>query len=212
MSNQLIECVVGNGENNEHVVWQVAVNSVVWYWWPHELELRVEQDTTIDFSIFPFNEESDSVECLWTIDGEELDWGNDIYIDFPDTGLHEVIAYVTEGAEADTIRWGVEVYDPMGTADLADGADLPAEPTLYAPAPNPFNGVVNFKVFLPQAGDVSVVVYDVKGRVMIECCDGVLMKGVHNFAWNGQEFAAGLYLVVLQAGGERQVRKMVLVK
>ncbi len=209
---QSIVCVIGNGGNNERIVWEIAVNSVVWWWWPHELEFRAPVDTTVDFSIFPFNEESDSLECLWTIDGEELDFGNDIDILFNETGMHEVVAYVTEGVEADTVRWRVEVYDAERTADFADMADLPSEPMLYAPAPNPFNARTSVRFYLPKQESVQIDLINSIGRVVRKLENRKHRSGFHSIAIEMTDLASGVYFIRMKTRLYQNTVKAVFIR
>ncbi len=98
------------------------------------------------------------------------------------------------------------------TTDETDLTDLPSEPTLYAPAPNPFNAAVNLKFYLPYAQDVSLRIFDVHGREILECCRDVMLEEGHTFSWDGSDAPAGLYFAVLEAEGVRRVQKMAIVK
>ena len=78
--------------------------------------------------------------------------------------------------------------------------------------PNPFNAktVVSFE--MRDASNVKLSVYDINGRRAASLVDGHLSAGPHEIAFDGKELPSGVYFVMLEAGGETQVRKLLLVK
>lgn len=88
---------------------------------------------------------------------------------------------------------------------------------LAAPWPNPFNPATRLAFELPAAGRARLSVYDVRGREVARLIDERLGAGAHAATWRGvddagRDVAAGLYLVLLEAGGERVSKKAVLLK
>jgi len=68
---------------------------------------------------------------------------------------------------------------------------------------------------LPEAGRVSLAVYDAAGRRVRRLADGVYAPGTHGTTWQadddaGRSMAAGLYFVRLESKGTVIVRKVVL--
>ena len=69
----------------------------------------------------------------------------------------------------------------------------------------------------PQAGGVSLQVYDLRGRLVARLHDGHLARGLHRFVWNGtdaagQRVSSGIYFVRLQAPGVRLVQKATVLR
>ena len=208
-----LQCFASNEEEIESIVWNINVQSVVWWWWPHEFELSAIQDTTIEFAVFPFDEEADSIGYSWFLNNEALDSDSSlIEIPFPDVGQFEVTAYVREGIEADTIRWNVDVLERSFTADDEDFADLPTSPVLYPASPNPFNSSVKLSMYLPKADHVSLSIFDINGREVSRLVDGDVGAGSQTFVWNASDFPAGVYVVRMEAGDAMEMRKVVLVR
>jgi len=84
-------------------------------------------------------------------------------------------------------------------------------------APNPFASRTTVRFAVPNAGPVSLVVYDVAGRKVADLVDRPLPAGAHAVEWDGRDrdgsrVASGVYLVRLSAGGETVSREMVRVK
>jgi hypothetical protein len=108
----------------------------------------------------------------------------------------------------------MEVGD--GVSGVEGPSGLPA-PRLTA-VPNPFNPGTELRFTLPQAGPVSVRVFDLKGRrVRVLAQDRPLPAGEQSLIWNGADdtgrvVASGVYLVRLEAPGARATRRVVLAK
>jgi len=202
-----------HGEDAKSVVWTIEAHSIVWWWWPHEFELSVRQDTTMVFEVFPFNEESDSLEYAWYLNNEALDCDTSlIEISFPEIGTCEITAHAQEGIEADTIRWTVEVIERSFTTDETDLTDLPTSPVLYPATPNPFNSSVKLSMCLPHADRVLLAVFDVNGREVSRLVDWNVGAGNQSFVWNASGFPAGVYVVRMDVGDVSEIRKVVLVR
>gem|GEM_PF-776435 len=105
--------------------------------------------------------------------------------------------------------------DGESFAPYLAGAESPALPqscTLSQNYPNPFNPLTTIGYSLPQAGFVSLKVYDLQGRTVAVLADGYRPAGAHQVAWDAAEMASGVYLYVLKAGEATLSGKMVLLK
>jgi len=84
-------------------------------------------------------------------------------------------------------------------------------------APNPFNPQTEIKFTLPNASEVKLTVFDVRGRRISTLVSGALDAGVHTVNWDGRDNsdrgqASGVYLVLLEAGSERLTRRLTMVQ
>lgn len=102
--------------------------------------------------------------------------------------------------------------------DAVDGNDVPRVFSLGNPYPNPFNPqtVVPFQVPAP-GGEVSVVIYDVRGRRVRELLNRRVEAGRHTWIWDGrtesgQRAASGVYLVKMVAPGYTASKKLMMLK
>jgi len=104
---------------------------------------------------------------------------------------------------------------------LTDAEATPAaRTTLYPPAPNPFNPSVVLRFDLATPGQTELVVYDVRGRRVVELLRGApLGVGPHQVEWHGQDafgraLGSGIYFARLRVNGVDVggIRKMVLLK
>lgn len=83
--------------------------------------------------------------------------------------------------------------------------------------PNPFNPSTSFKYSLPEAGNVTVMIYDLNGKRVTELVNNYQNAGTYEVAWNGKndtgvQVSSGTYIYRIDAGDYSQVKKMVLMK
>ena len=120
------------------------------------------------------------------------------------------------------------VGPPNAPPALAESSDRPASAAgaaipsssgprlaLYPAAPNPFAEMTTLRYELPVGGRVSAGVYDLAGREVRHLLNRVEDAGPHALAFDrrderGERLAPGLYLVRLDAGGERRAGRLVL--
>jgi hypothetical protein len=94
---------------------------------------------------------------------------------------------------------------------------VPDQVVLHQNSPNPFNPETTIRFELPSAMRVQLSIFDVHGRLVRKLIDEQRGAGASTAAWNGRDdrgagVATGLYFYVLEAGGSRYQRKMVLLK
>ncbi len=94
---------------------------------------------------------------------------------------------------------------------------LPTVFSLASAQPNPFNPSTQIRFSVPQAGHVSLKVYDAAGRHVRTLVDDTRAAGQFAVTWDGRRdsgaaAAAGVYLYKLEANGSIQTRRMVMVR
>ncbi|MBD3349728.1 MAG: T9SS type A sorting domain-containing protein, partial [Candidatus Eisenbacteria bacterium] len=108
----------------------------------------------------------------------------------------------------------VHVQAESGILDVESGASTV---TLASPSPNPTDGSVSLRFYLPESAPVDMAVYDVAGRMvktLTRCAAGA---GWQTASWDGTDArgksaASGVYLCRLEAGGAVATRKMILLR
>jgi len=109
---------------------------------------------------------------------------------------------------------------PAGTGDDNPGPALPHAFALHQNYPNPFNPstVISFDIPVELDGaDFSLIIYDIRGRMVRRLQTGSAGPGENRVAWNGRSdngtrAVSGLYLYRLVVGGDVQTKRMVLLK
>jgi hypothetical protein len=80
----------------------------------------------------------------------------------------------------------------------------------FAARPNPFSGGAALHFSIPADRKVSLRVFDVSGRLVTTLVDEQLSAGRHRVVWESAGVSPGVYMAILQAGTERETRKLTL--
>ncbi|MFC1583895.1 T9SS type A sorting domain-containing protein, partial [Candidatus Neomarinimicrobiota bacterium] len=103
--------------------------------------------------------------------------------------------------------WGTYVV-----SGVADGDLLPMVYALHQNYPNPFNPSTTIKFDVVEMGHVSLVVYDLLGREIVNLVDQTLEPGFHTIAWNANRLASGIYFYRITVNDFVKSRKLVVLK
>ncbi len=111
-------------------------------------------------------------------------------------------------------------WDNPPTAVQTSTAAIPGRFSLEQNFPNPFNPSTTFKYELPQAGNVTLTIFNTLGQKVRTLVDGSRNAGLYSVMWNGKnengEFVpSGIYFYRLAVSGKSnftQTRKMMLLK
>lgn len=91
-------------------------------------------------------------------------------------------------------------------------ASLPVSYKLEQNYPNPFNPTTAIKFNLPEAGMVSLKIFNVLGQQVAELVNEVLNAGSYNYNFDASSLSSGVYVYSIQAADFVQTKKMVLLK
>ncbi len=94
----------------------------------------------------------------------------------------------------------------------AEVTDVPTRVSLGRNYPNPFSAVSTVPFSLDKAQRVRLAVYDLLGREVAVLADGMMAEGPHEVSFNAKGLPSGMYLYRLDAGSERQMKTMVLIR
>jgi photosystem II stability/assembly factor-like uncharacterized protein len=78
--------------------------------------------------------------------------------------------------------------------------------------PNPFNPTTTIEYSIPQAGLVTIQIYDILGREVATLVDEYLPAGTYETEFSANGLASGIYFYKLTAVNFSQTRKMLLLK
>ena len=214
-----------------------------WYWGDHnywsELHgyefLRPSADDTQDGSNYQIAFGEDLSEIL-IIDNDfyghtrfycSLDGGNSWGIS--NYEMVEGLYTSTTRVFSDTIpivfcSWHSTYYNPIDkdiifdelTDIKNDGISEPRFLTL-SNYPNPFNSSTTISFTLPEAGDVRLAVYDIRGRLVNRLIDENMDVGTHTVNWDGtdsdgESISSGVYFYSLIQAEKAISNRMILLK
>jgi len=111
----------------------------------------------------------------------------------------------------------IEIWAFSGATSGVNEDAVAERVTLLANFPNPFNPKTTIAYALPEAGHVTLRVYDVAGRLVRVLEDGEREAGAHSATWDGTDGAglgvgSGVYFCRLETDGRVETRSMVLLK
>ncbi len=110
--------------------------------------------------------------------------------------------------------------DTLSSSGLLRSEVISAHPSKYqfdTSYPNPFNASTSFRFELPEAIQISLVVYDLMGREVVRLVDKRLDAGSHLIIWDatnqtGRIVPTGIYIARLMTPEYTKSIKMVLLK
>lgn len=108
--------------------------------------------------------------------------------------------------------WYFALWHSGTTAVAENVSELPRKYALSQNFPNPFNPSTTIRYALPQAGDVTLKVYDLSGREIATLVSEKQTAGEHVIRWNPVGLASGVYFYRVQAGTFTASRKLVLIR
>jgi len=92
-------------------------------------------------------------------------------------------------------------------------ATIPASVELRQNYPNPFNPTTSIAFGIPQAGEVTLEVFDMIGRKVVTLLNSEHQRaGRHVISFNANNLASGMYIYRLQTGNKVLTKKLTLIK
>jgi len=127
----------------------------------------------------------------------------------PDTKQRYSIEIAIQGSDMDA--------NVIQKRSLVELLPIPTSFSLSQNYPNPFNASTTIEYGLPKDSDLSISIYDIRGRFVRDIYSGENQAGYHVTHWNGhndqgQNVASGLYFIVLHTPEYRMARKALILK
>lgn len=129
--------------------------------------------------------------------------------DFDPTGT-EPLAETIENALTDSeLATGVTYYYRVSAVDfngnesaaselvsapvlaVVGQSSIPQQFALHANYPNPFNPTSTIQYDIPEAANVTLVIYDILGREVIRLVDRQIQPGYHRAVWDAKDHVGG---------------------
>lgn len=102
--------------------------------------------------------------------------------------------------------------DNLKHSSLVATESIPSSFSLSQNYPNPFNPTTNISYTIPESGFVTLKVYDMLGREVVELVNENKPAGQNTVEFNASSLPSGTYIYKLSAGNYTQVKKMSLLK
>jgi len=123
----------------------------------------------------------------------------------------------TDDCASGTVVYRLKQIDNDGNFTYSQEIEVtaggtPAQFSLDQNYPNPFNPTTTIAFSIPQAGDVTLKIFDALGREVATLVNGVRSAGEFNVVFNASSLSSGIYFYRLQAGNYVDTKKLVLMK
>lgn len=190
----------------------------------------------VELAAFTHSVSENNVELRWTTVSETDNFGFEVHRKSSDNAWHTLgfvpghgttndphtYGYLDEDLAPGEYQYRLKQIDTNGDYSISPilTASVLAPETIVLGEnyPNPFNPSTQFNYSLTEAGHVSIIIYDMKGRLIRNLTDEHKPAGSYTTTWNGRNqngslATSGTYLYVLKVEGElKAARKMTLIK
>ncbi|MCF7841808.1 MAG: carboxypeptidase regulatory-like domain-containing protein, partial [Lentisphaeria bacterium] len=100
---------------------------------------------------------------------------------------------------------------------VADAGVIPTEFSLDQNYPNPFNPSTQIRFGLPEASNVTMTIYNIRGQAVRTLVNGYMTAGYRTVTWDGKDntgnlVSSGTYIYRINASDFTATRKMVLMR
>ena len=126
-------------------------------------------------------------------------------------GISEADLYVRSVNDTELVARSVHlVGSGTGVVGVVEGAATTL--ALRPPVPNPAHEKTSLGFDLPRATDLSLEVFDVRGRRVADLVEGIQAAGRHAVTWSTRGRSAGVYFVRMRADGRTFNRRMIVAR
>ena len=153
---------------------------------------------------------------MWSYDGDnwtsytryESDLKNEVYVRAIHTDL--------EGEKWIGARSALTAMN-TGIQPVKKKSALPTQMKIVGNYPNPFNPDTTIEFTIPDAGHVSIDVYNIAGQKIRNLVSGHMEAGAHSLVWNGctdagELSASGVYIFRLEQGDSVLSHRMMMMR
>jgi hypothetical protein len=129
------------------------------------------------------------------------------------SGVHQLFLRFT-GGEQDLFDIDWFQFTPVSTAAGREPGETASPETvrLGQNYPNPFNSNTAICFALSEPADISLSIFDLQGRKLLNLADGKYQPGEYALIWPSGNLSSGIYIYRLTAGPFRETRKMIIQK
>jgi len=133
------------------------------------------------------------------------------------TGKFNMFALFGQPPGGDEMMLDDIVVRSPATGVAEESGQVPAKFDLAQNYPNPFNPTTEIVYSLPEAGNVTLAVYNSQGQLVRTLVNGRVTTGSHTVTFDGRDdqgraLASGVYIYRLTAGDKVLQKKMMLLK
>ena len=120
-------------------------------------------------------------------------------------GEYDIVSHTVAAWNPESLR-----AEELSTSSITEIVDFKLSPAY----PNPFNPTTTLELAIPEAGYVSVKVYNLVGQEVATLANGFMPANQtgHQFVWNATNMSSGVYLAKVEGLGQVHTQKLMLLK
>jgi hypothetical protein len=211
------ESIPAEGYSVDNLVPMAPANVVASVINSKDIMLRWDDPVDEDFNYFAIYrstqegfEPTDEL-LVATTTGVEI---TDATLEFDGTYYYKIYAFDFSGNRSEASN---EAAAQIETGVGSDGPAVPTEFGLDQNYPNPFNPSTSIRFAVPNAAEVAINVYDIRGVQVRTLAQGQFAAGYHTVTWDGRNNAGiqvsnGTYMYRLETDAEGFTKKMIFLK
>ncbi len=193
--------------------------------------LETTNPLPVELSSFSASINGLSVKLNWRTETEVNNYGFEIHRKALDNKKWTTIGFVNGNGNSNSpksytftdqnptggskFQYRLKQIDNDGQFEYSDVVEVILTPTnceLYQNYPNPFNPTTKIRFALPEAGKVSLKIYNMTGEEVAEIINKDYDAGFYDIELNVSNFASGVYIYRLQSNNFTSVKKLIVLK
>ena len=115
-----------------------------------------------------------------------------------------------KAAQVDSVKYGDTTL--LSISNQQNFASKFQNYVLYQNYPNPFNPLTQISFYNPKEARMTLKVYDILGREIVNLVDGIIESGYHTIDFDGSFLHSGIYFYTLQSKNYFETKKLLLLK
>jgi hypothetical protein len=100
----------------------------------------------------------------------------------------------------------------MSGARLAEKKEVNSTKAELTSFPNPISSSTKITFSIASSQDISLKIFDIRGKEIAVLADGVFEEGFHEFMWDAEKANAGNYILQLKTGEICETKKLIVIK
>ena len=132
-----------------------------------------------------------------------------------DTGsAYDGIYTDNDSADSDKVGWWYVAHDSIKGVITNQVAveEAPAAFSVSQNVPNPFNPTTTINFSIPEAGTITIDVFNIAGQKIDSVAHEFMSAGSHSVAWDASKFSSGSYFYTVTSEKFSKTMKMTLLK
>jgi plastocyanin len=174
--------------------------------------ITINAGDTVNFVLESMHNAREVSQATWNANGTTSNGGFDLpfgggIVVLTQTGIHYYVCV----PHASLGMKGTITVNPV--TDVKTMSEIiPNNFILNQNYPNPFNPSTTITYSLPNTGHITLEVFNMIGQKVATLIDGIENAGSHQFQFNANKMASGIYFYSIQFNSSTLTKRMVLLK